>query len=128
MQECSGDLQERIAGINVVKSFAAEQREARHFFSGARGLFDLTMRNARITTLSNTIVQWLTQMATLALIWYSGSRIFSGQTSIGTVVACILLLKELLFPINRIAEMNTILHNSLAAMSACLRSSTSNPT
>jgi len=116
MEEFSGDLQERIAGINVVKSFAAEQREARNFFSGARDLFDLTMRNAKITMLSNTIVQWLTQMATLALIWYGGYRIFSGQTSIGTVVAFILLLKELYFPINRVAEMNTILHNSLAAM------------
>jgi subfamily B ATP-binding cassette protein MsbA len=40
----------------------------------------------------------------------------TGQTSVGTVVAFILLVRELYFPINRISEMNTVLHNSLAAI------------
>jgi subfamily B ATP-binding cassette protein MsbA len=116
LEEFSGDVHERIAGIAVVKSFAAEQREARSFFAGARGLYDLTMRNVRITMLSNTLVQWLTQMATLGLIWYGGWRVLTGQTSIGTVIAFIMLLKEMYLPINRISELNTILHNSLAAI------------
>ena len=39
-----------------------------------------------------------------------------GSISVGTVVAFILLVRELYFPINRISEMNTVLHNSLAAI------------
>jgi subfamily B ATP-binding cassette protein MsbA len=116
MEEFSGDLQERVAGYALVKSFASERREARAFFASARGLYDLVMDNARITNLSSTLVQWLTEMATLALIWYGGYRIFKGASTIGEVIAFILLLRQLYFPVNRISEMNTVLHNSLAAI------------
>jgi subfamily B ATP-binding cassette protein MsbA len=116
MEEFSGDLQERVAGYALVKSFASEQRETRAFFASARNLYDLVMDNARITNLSSSLVQWLTEMATLALIWYGGYRIFRGESTIGEVIAFILLLRQLYFPVNRISEMNTVLHNSLAAI------------
>ena len=116
MEEFSGDLQKRIAGYAVVKSFAAERRESRGFYARARGLFDLVMANVRTTNLSSSLVQWLTEMATLGLIWYGGWRIFSGQSSIGVVIAFIHLLRQLYFPVNRISEMNTVLQNSLAAI------------
>ncbi len=116
IEEFSGDVQERVAGIHVVKSFAAEKREANSFFHGARGLYDLTMRSVQITSLSNSLTQWLTNTATLMLIWYGGYRVLHGETSTGTVIAFILLVKELYMPLNRISEMNTILHNSLAAI------------
>ena len=116
LQEFSGDLQERVAGINVVKSFAAEQREAASFFHGARGLYDLTMRSVQITALSNALTHWLTHTATLMLLWFGAYRVLHGQTSVGTVIAFTLLIKELYLPLNRISEMNTVLHNSLAAI------------
>jgi subfamily B ATP-binding cassette protein MsbA len=116
MEEFSGDIQERISGIHVVKAFAREQREARTFFAGARRLFHLTMTNVKTSTLANSIVQWLTQMATLGLIWYGGYRLYFGYTSGGTVVAFTYLIPQLYLPVNRISEMNTILHNSLAAI------------
>ena len=116
LEDFSGNVQERVAGIGVVKSFAAEGREARTFFHGARGLYDLTMRGVRINAFSNTMTQWLTQMASLGLLWYGGYRVLQGQTSLGTVPAFMLLLRELYLPMNRISEMNTILQNSLAAI------------
>ncbi len=112
----SGDVQERVANIHVMKIFSAESREAETFFARARTLFELTMRNVRVSALSNTVVQWLTQMATLGVIWYGSYRLVSGKTSVGTVVAFILLLRELYFPVNRISELNSVLHNSLAAI------------
>ena len=75
----SGDLNERIGGYSLVKSFAAEGREARGFFARARGLHNLVMNNARVNIFSNTIVHWLTEIATLALVWYGGYRVFNGQ-------------------------------------------------
>ncbi|MBK7863998.1 MAG: ABC transporter ATP-binding protein [Archangiaceae bacterium] len=116
METFSGDVQERIGGIQMVKSYTAEQREVRAFFGGARRLYDLTMRNAIFTSLSNSVVQWLTQMATVGIIWFGGYRLVTGQTSVGTVVAFILLLRELYFPISRMSELNAVLQNSLAAI------------
>jgi subfamily B ATP-binding cassette protein MsbA len=112
----SGEVQERVANIHVVKIFRAEKREVRSFFASARRLFHLTMANVRVSALSNSLVQWLTQMATLGMIWYGSFRLVHGKTSMGTVVAFILLLRELYFPVNRISELNSVLHNSLAAI------------
>jgi ATP-binding cassette, subfamily B, putative efflux pump len=112
----SGEVQERVANIHVVKIFRAERREVRSFFQRSRHLFDLTMLNVEVSALSSTIVQWLTQMATLGMIWYGSYRLVHGKTSMGTVVAFILLLRELYFPVNRISELNAVIHNSLAAI------------
>jgi ATP-binding cassette, subfamily B, putative efflux pump len=116
MEAFSGDVQERVAGFQLIKSFVAERREGLAFFRRSRKLLDLTLDNAHITNLSNSVVQWLTQMATLGLVWYGGRRLMLGTISVGTVVAFMLLVRELYFPINRISEMNTVLHNSLAAI------------
>jgi ATP-binding cassette, subfamily B, putative efflux pump len=116
MEAFSGDVQERVAGFQLIKAFVAERREGLSFFRRSRRLLDLTLRSAHITNLSNSVVQWLTQMATLGLVWYGGRRLMLGTISVGTVVAFILLVRELYFPINRISEMNTVLHNSLAAI------------
>jgi subfamily B ATP-binding cassette protein MsbA len=116
METFSGDVQERIGGIHMVKSYTAERREVRAFFGGARRLYDLTMRNAVFTSLSNSVVQWLTQMATVAIIWFGGYRLVTGKTTVGTVVAFILLLRELYFPVSRMSELNAVLQNSLAAI------------
>jgi ABC-type multidrug transport system fused ATPase/permease subunit len=116
MEEFSGDVQERVAGFQLVKSFVAERREALSFFRRSRQLLDLALQNAHISNLSSSLVQWLTQMATLGLVWYGGRRLMLGTISVGTVVAFILLVRELYFPVNRISEINTVLHNSLAAI------------
>jgi subfamily B ATP-binding cassette protein MsbA len=116
MQDFSGDVQERVAGIGVVKSFAAEGREAKSFFHGARGLYDLQLKNVHVTVISSTLTQWLTQMATLGLVWYGGYLVLRGDTTVGTISAFIYLIRELYDPMNRISNMNTIVNNSLAAI------------
>ena len=116
LEDFSGDIQERVAGINVVKSFAAEGRESRSFFHGARDLYTLTMRAARVTAINSALTQWLTQMATMAILWYGGYRLLTGQTSLGTIIAFLTLGRELYMPMNRISDMNTVLNNSLAAI------------
>jgi len=116
MQDFSGDVQERVAGIGVVKSFAAEGREAKSFFHGARGLYNLQLKNVHVTVISSTLTQWLTQMATLGLVWYGGYLVLHGDTTVGTISAFIYLIRELYDPMNRISNMNTIVNNSLAAI------------
>ncbi|HEX6835446.1 MAG TPA: ABC transporter ATP-binding protein [Polyangia bacterium] len=112
----SGEVQERVGNIHVVKIFRAEKREVRGFFARARNLFDLTMENVRVSALSNSIVGCLTQVATIGVIWYGSYRLVHHETSMGTVVAFALLLRELYFPVNRISELNSVLHNALAAI------------
>ncbi|MEO6907707.1 MAG: ABC transporter ATP-binding protein [Abditibacteriaceae bacterium] len=116
LQDFSGDVQERVAGIGVMKSFAAEVREAKSFYHGARGLYQLQLRNVHVAVIASTITQWLTQMATLGLVWYGGYRVLQGDTSVGTIVAFMILIRELYDPINRISDMNTIVNNSLAGI------------
>jgi subfamily B ATP-binding cassette protein MsbA len=112
----SGDVQERMAGINVVKSFATEARESKAFFHGARDLYHLTMRSVRVTAINSALTQWLTQMALMAILWYGGYRLLTGQTSLGVIIGFLTLVRELYMPMTRISDMNTVLNNSLAAI------------
>ncbi len=116
MEGFSGDVQERMAGINVVKSFATEARESKSFFRGARDLYQLTMRSVKVSSLNSSITQWLTQMAIMAILWYGGYRLLTGQTSLGVIIGFLTLVRELYMPMNRISDMNTVLNNSLAAI------------
>lgn len=116
LEEFSGDVHERITGYPLVKAFAAERREDLSFFRRERRLYSLFLKNAHISSLADTVVQLLMRMATLGLVWYGGYRLITGQTSVGTLVAFILLVRDLYFPIFRMSELNTVLHNSLAAL------------
>jgi subfamily B ATP-binding cassette protein MsbA len=112
----SGDVQERVAGINVVKSFATEARESKTFFRGARDLYQLTMRSVHVTALNSALTQWLTQMAIMAILWYGGYRLLTHQTSLGVIIGFLYLVGQLYAPMTRISDMNTVLNNSLAAI------------
>ncbi|MEO6908289.1 MAG: ABC transporter ATP-binding protein, partial [Abditibacteriaceae bacterium] len=116
LQDFSGNVQERIAGIDLVKSFTAEGREAKSFYHGARGLYQLQLKNVHVTVIASTITQWLTQMAILGLLWYGGYQVLQGDTTIGTIMAFIFLIGNLYAPIQRISDMNTVLNNSLAGI------------
>jgi ABC-type multidrug transport system fused ATPase/permease subunit len=116
LEEFSGHVQERIGGVHLIKSFATEEREARQFREESIELNRLTMKNVHTTSEAQAVTLWLTQMATLVLVWYGGYRLMQGDVTIGTVVAFLMLVKDLYFPLNRISELNTILHTSLAAI------------
>ncbi len=112
----SGDLQEKIAGVGVVKAFGREQQEAERFYRTSRDLFDLTMTNVRLSSGSQAATTFLTSAAPLIVVWAAGAMILGGTLSVGTMIAVYAYLGSLYLPLHRFSELSVVISNSLAAM------------
>ena len=92
-------LQENLAGIHVVKAFAAEGHESKKYAAKAQELSDERFKSER---LQGTESAWMTLYFTVALgliLWYGGWEVIRGDLSAGGFTMFILLLNQLTFPI-----------------------------
>ena len=83
-----GDLQEKLAGVQVVRSYARERAEVRHFAGETRNLLGL---NVRMTALSTALVGLSEFIAsgcgTALMLWYGGRLVIQGEMSAGSLIA-----------------------------------------
>ena len=83
-----GDLQEKLAGVQVVRSYARERAEVRQFAGNTRNLLGL---NVRMTALSTAMVGLSEFIAsgcgTALLLWYGGRLVMRGDMTAGSLVA-----------------------------------------
>ena len=103
VQEFMGEsvtiLQENLAGIHVVKAFAAEEHESKKYAFKVQELREAHFRSER---LQGTESAWMTLFFTLALgliLWYGGLEVIRGDLTAGGLTMFILLLNQLTFPI-----------------------------
>lgn len=116
VEEFSGELQERVAGISTVKSFAREAAEARRFHQRTTQLYDLTIDSVRLSATHQMFTEFISRSAPLLVIWAGALMIMHGKMTIGTVVAFFAFLGALYLPLQRFSELSVIVATSLAAI------------
>lgn len=82
-----GDLQEKLAGVQVVKSYAKERYEVRSFVGETRNLLTLNVRAGALSTALWTLAEFIGAIGTALLIWYGGLLVMAGQLSPGSLIA-----------------------------------------
>ncbi len=112
----SGHVQERIAGNRVVHAFTQEKTEETVFLRDSQNLFSMAMWRAYLQSLNITTSGVLTQIAPLIVLLYGGSRVISGNLSVGELVAVTMYLTPLYTPMQRFAQLNLVFANSMAAV------------
>jgi subfamily B ATP-binding cassette protein MsbA len=116
MEEMSGDLQEKIAGMGVIKAFHQERREARRFFRISHRLFDFFKDNVYLNSWNQAFGGFLTTVAPLAVVWVAAVFVLRADMTVGTMIACYGFLSSLYLPLQRFSELGLIVSNSLAAI------------
>ncbi len=116
VEEFSGELQERVAGISTVKSFAREADEARRFHQRTTRLYDLTIESVKLSSTHQMFTEFISRAAPLIVIWAGALMIMHRQMSIGTVVAFFAFLGALYLPLQRFSELSIIVATALAAI------------
>ncbi len=103
VQEVMGQLatimQENLAGIHVVKAFAAEEHEKGKFKHKAEELRHDYYETERLQGINGA---WMTLYFTVALgliMWYGGWEILRGDLGAGDFAMFLLLMNQLTFPI-----------------------------
>lgn len=81
-----GDMQEKLSGIQVVKSFGQERWEARSFMGITRDLMGLNVRQGMLGGGLWTIADALCGVGQGLVLWYGGMLAIQGKMEAGTLV------------------------------------------
>lgn len=127
--EMLGDLQEKLAGAMVVKSYAKERAEVRQFVGQTRNLLELNVHQGVLGTRLWTIAEFLGAGCGIAIITYFGGlRVIDGHLTPGTLIAFISYVTGYMYgPIVRLIQLNEQLARTNAALNRIFRTLDTEP-
>src|SRR6185312_5108108 len=83
----TGDLQESLSGVRVVRSFAQEPVQAEHFRALNEDNRDANMTTVKLNAAYFPSVEMLSGLAVAGIVVYGGMQAINGHITVGTVVA-----------------------------------------
>ena len=111
-------LQENLAGTRLVRAFGREDYEAVKFAAAGEALFERQIEGARLSTLANANMPFLTGIGTAGVIGLGAWLVLGGEMQVGTLLAFYLYLNQLTDPIRQIGP---IMNNVALAMASTER-------
>ncbi len=92
-------LQENLAGVRVIKAFVREPYEHDRYFKANDDLLQENLGIVRSSSFAFPLIFFISNLGTLAVIWFGGSQVINGSLSIGALVAFNSYLSFLLMPV-----------------------------
>ncbi|MCP4226921.1 MAG: ABC transporter ATP-binding protein, partial [Actinomycetia bacterium] len=89
-------LREQITGIRVVRAFVREPEEQKRFARANAELTETSLRAGRLMALLFPTIGLIMNASSLAVLWIGADRIASGQMQLGSVVAYLSYLIQVL--------------------------------
>src|SRR5690625_2904703 len=111
----TGDIQQTLGEIRLMKASTAEENEENKGLSGIKKLLKFGLKEARIFALIAPLMQFVMMLVIVAIIAYGGMRVASGVMSTGTLVAFLLYLFQIIMPITTFAMFFTQLQKAKGA-------------
>ena len=91
-------VQEDMSGISLIKIYAQEEQERNAFAQRNKRLLDANLKLARTRNLLFPIVESISYLSLLVLLWLGTAAIARGEITVGDFVALILFVERLVFP------------------------------
>ncbi|MEN3282425.1 MAG: ATP-binding cassette, subfamily bacterial [Solirubrobacteraceae bacterium] len=109
-------LQETLSGMRVVRAFAQEPRHRARFRE-----LNLANRDANLVTVNLNAayfpaVEFVSAVATVAILIVGGARVISGDVQIGVLVGFIAALNGFFDPIGQLSQVYTTYQSGMAAL------------
>ncbi len=92
-------LREQITGVRVIRAFIRTDFERRRFEVANADLTDTALRVNRIFVIAFPALMALMNLTTVAVLWFGGHRVDSGQMPIGNVTAFMQYILQILFSV-----------------------------
>ena len=92
-------LREQITGIRVVRAFVREPQEARRFSEANADLTAVSLRAGRLMSSMFPTVNFLINASSVGVLWLGASRVNSGHIQVGTLVAYLSYLVQILMSV-----------------------------
>lgn len=111
----TGDVQQTLSEIRLMKASTAEQDEEAKGIGGIDRLLQFGLKEARIFALIAPLMQFVVMLVIVVIIAYGGMRVATGEMSTGTLVAFLLYLFQIIMPITTFAMFFTQLQKAKGA-------------
>ncbi|MBT2401644.1 ABC transporter ATP-binding protein [Streptomyces sp. ISL-100] len=92
-------MREQITGIRVIRAFVKDEHEQRRYADANAELMGVALRAGRLMALTMPAVVVVWELATVTVIWFGGHRIGSGELEIGSLVAFLSYLMQILMAV-----------------------------
>jgi len=92
-------LREQITGVRVVRAFVREQHETERFREANQDLTDVSIRAGRWMAGMFPTVMVVANISTVAVLWFGGHRVESGQMEVGAITAYISYLMQIVMSV-----------------------------
>ncbi|UPK76525.1 ABC transporter ATP-binding protein/permease [Nocardioidaceae bacterium SCSIO 66511] len=92
-------LREQIMGIRVIRAFVKEDYERERFADANEAYRDVAIATGRLMALMFPIVMLVMNVSSVAVIWFGGHRVASGDLQVGTMTAFLAYLIQILMSI-----------------------------
>lgn len=108
-------MEENLAGIRVVRAFAAAPHEMEKFAVASASALDLSHQRVGIRVRNTSAMNLSFLLAMGLVLWVGGNKVISGQITVGTLAAFLTFMTILQMPVRQLG----LLVNSLARTSTC---------
>ena len=95
----NGVLREQITGIRVVRAFVREPQEAERFEAANADLTETSLRTSRLMAATFPTVGLIINVSSLAVLWIGADRIADGRMQVGSLVAYLSYLIQILIAV-----------------------------
>ncbi|MEO8315716.1 MAG: ABC transporter ATP-binding protein, partial [Pseudomonadota bacterium] len=92
-------LREQLTGIRVVRAFVREELETRRFAQTNRDVTAVNLRAGRLMALMFPVIMIVLNVSSVAVIWFGAYRIESGSMQVGTLIAFLTYLMQILMAV-----------------------------
>ncbi|MCB1646208.1 MAG: type I secretion system permease/ATPase, partial [Pseudomonadales bacterium] len=114
-------LIESLTALDAIKGSRAEGVMQRRWEQFNARLARLALRSRLLSTGTMNVVQFFTQLSTVAVVIMGVYAIMEGELSVGGLIACTILTGRCLAPMGQVAAIFTRYHHSVAAFKSINR-------
>ncbi len=113
--QMSALVQSSISGVRVVRSFALEEAETRRFAVSNADYLDKSLALARLRGLMFPVMQAITAIGTVVVLWYGGHLMLTGEITAGGFLAFFRALSRLTWPLISVGFLLSLIQRGRAA-------------
>ncbi len=113
--DISSILQEKVAGVAVVKSFAREKEEVEAFKKESEKSFWLTLKQVQINVTQTPILAFINLLGLIAILWYGGYEVVTGKLDPANLLAFFGGIVIIADPVSKLGVVSINLQKALAS-------------
>ena len=108
-------LREQITGMRVVRAFVREPQEVERFAQANDELTQTALSAGRLQAATFPTVMLIINLSSIAVIWIGGNEVGAGQIQVGTLVAYLSYIIQILFAVVMVTFMVSMIPRAAVA-------------